>query len=353
MTIKKFGAKRAGTGTIDEAASNSLRWATSAAGQMKAASEVVALNVKRIPVKYVREDAQNPRKLVLGTAEIGALAQQFPVDRERLSRSEDDAYLDEYLEHVESAGVLTGKAVGDFASIASFAFALKSADRLMHPIVVWQQETQFHLIAGERRLLAHLLLGEPSIDARIRDHAPSGLDKYLLQWEENIHRDDLTLFEKIDNLRQLIDAWKQDRGLQAISVNQFATLSGLPRSVAQRYLAVIRCPSPLLLQAIEAGRVTNIQQAARMAALPVAEIEALLDTDKARQPAGQGGASSIRVGRARNYRAVSFLIRAAAEKLDDEQMTAQLDRLDLSRQKDLNRAFELLLSRIDELKVDG
>lgn len=353
MTIKKFGAKRAGTGTVDETASNSLRWATSAAGQMKAASDVIALNVKRIPVKYVREDAQNPRKLVLGTAEITSLAQQFPIDRERLLRSEDDAYLDEYLELVEASGALVGKAVGDFTSIASFAFALKSADRLMHPIVVWQQETQFHLIAGERRLLAHLLLGESSIDARIRDHAPSGLDKYLLQWEENIHRDDLTLFEKIDNLRQLIDAWKHHRGLQAISVNQFATLSGLPRSVAQRYLAVIRCPSPLLMHAIEAGRVTNIQQAARTAALPTAEIEALLGADRSVRTPGQGASSSLRVGRASDYRAVSFLVRAAAEKLDDERMTAQLDRLDLSRQKDLNRAFELLLSRIDELKIDG
>ena len=72
--MKKFGAKRAGTGTVDEAASNSLRWATSAAGQMQAASGVVALNVKRIPVKYVREDNLNPRKLAIGTAEVAELA---------------------------------------------------------------------------------------------------------------------------------------------------------------------------------------------------------------------------------------------------------------------------------------
>ena len=251
MTQKKFGTKRAGTGTVDAASSNSLRWATSAATQMKAASGITALNVKRIPVTYIREDELNPRKLVLSSADVQTLGQRFPIDRERLQR-DDDAYLDEYLERVEMDAPLTGKAVADFQSIASFAFALKSADRLLHPVVVWQNDTQFHLIAGERRLLAHILLGEATIDARIRDAAPNAMEKYLLQWEENIHRDDLSLFEKIDNLRELIDAWKAGKGVHAISVNQFAALSGLPRSVAQRYLAVIRCPSPKLIAAIEA-----------------------------------------------------------------------------------------------------
>lgn len=127
----------------------------------------------------------------------------------------------------------------------------------------------------------------------------------------------------------------------------------MARSVAQRYLSVIRCPSPLLLAAIEAGQVTNIKQAARIAVLPVAEIKALLDPKKATKSAEKGAPTSIRVSRAQDYRAVSFLIKAAAEKLDDEVLTAELDSLDLSRQKDLNRAFEILLGRIDELKVDG
>lgn len=352
MSAKKFGGKRAGTGTVDDTASSSHRWAASAAGQMKAAGGVVPLNVKRIPVNYVREDEDNPRKLALSVADMREIAGQYPTDRERMAR-EDDIYLEEYLEQVEASGRLHGKAVADFRSIAGFAFALKSADRLMHPIVVWQQDTQFHLIAGERRLLAHILLGEPTIDARIRDAAPVSLEKYLLQWEENIHRDDLSLFEKIENLRQLVEAWKAGKGVQAISVNQFAGLSGLARSVAQRYLAVIRCPSPALLAAIEAGQITNIKQAANIAALPVKEIEALLGPQKAQKPAGQGPSSSVRVGRAQDYRAVSFLIKAAAEKLDDQTLTAQLDSLDLNRQKDLNRAFEILLDRLNELKVDG
>lgn len=350
--MKKFGTKRAGTGTVDETASNSLRWATSAAGQMQAASGVVALNVKRIPVKYVREDDLNPRKLAIGTVEVAELAQRFPIDRERLNR-DDDNYLEEYLERVEAEGGLEGKAVGDFQSIAAFAFALKSADRLMHPIVVWQQDTQFHLIAGERRLLAHLLLGEPTIDARIRDSLPSALEKHLLQWEENIHREDLTLFERVDNLRQMMEAWKEARGVQSISVNQFAALSGLSRPVAQRYLAILRCPSPLLIEAIEAGRVTNLKQAARIAAMTVAEIKAELGPKKAGKGEGAPVVNSLRVARASDYRGVSFLVKAAAEKIDDQALTAQLDALDLTRQKDLNRAFELLLARIDELKVDG
>lgn len=352
MSAKKFGGKRAGTGTIDENVSSSHRWATSAAGQVRAADGVVPLNVKRIPLAYVRADENNPRKLALGTVEMLAIASQHPIDRERLFR-DDDVYLEEYLEQVETTAGLAGKAVGDFHSIAGFAFALKSTERLLHPIVVWQQDTQFHLIAGERRLLAHILLGEPTIDARIRDAAPAPLEKYLLQWEENIHRDDLSLFEKIENLRQLVEAWKAGKGVQAISVNQFAGLSGLPRSVGQRYLAVIRCPSPTLLTAIEAGQISNIKQAANIAALPVAEIEALLGSQKASKPVGQGPSSSVRVSRAQDYRAVSFLVKAAAEKLDDQALTAQLDSLDLSRQKDLNRAFEILLERLNELKVDG
>lgn len=351
--MKKFGANRAGTGTVDESASNSRRWATSAAGQIKTANAVIPLNVKRIPVSYVREDEDNPRKLALGVAELVDIASKHPLDLERVAR-DDDVYLEEYLELVEAGGLLQGKAIADFRSIAGFAFALKSADRLMHPIVVWQQDTLFHLIAGERRLLAHILLAEPAIDARIRDTAPAPFEKSLLQWQENIHRDDLSLFEKVENLRMLVDAWKAERGVQSISVSQFAGLSGQARSVAQRYLAVIRCPSPALIAAIEAGRIGNVQQAATIAALPVKEIEASLGgSPKPQKPAGQGSGSSVRVGRSKDYRAVSFLIKAAAEKLDDQALTAELDSLDLTRQKDLNRAFEVLLDRLNELQING
>lgn len=349
--MKKFGSKRAGTGVIDENASSALRWASSAADQVKAAGTVVALNVKRIPVHYIKEDELNPRKLMLSTADMAELARSFPIDRARLQQ-EDESYLEDYLAHVQKESALQGRAAADFESIAAFAFALKSADRLLHPIVVWQNDSQFHLVAGERRLLAHILLAEDAIDARIREHQPAVLEKYLLQWEENIHRDDLSLFEKLENLRELVEAWKQGRGVTSISVNQFASLSGLARSAAQRYLSVLRSPSPALIVAIEAGRVNNIKEAARIAALTAVEIDTLLAETKPTKVASDR-VTSIRVGRAPDYRAVSFLVRAAAEKLDDEALTAALDGLDLSRQKDLNRAFEVLLARIGELKVDG
>jgi ParB-like chromosome segregation protein Spo0J len=350
MNTKKFGTKRAGTGTVDETLSNSVRWATSAAGQIKASSGVTTLNVKRVPVRYIKEDEGNPRKLALRPAELFRIAEQYPIDRTRLE-ADEEGYWDEYVERVEHGESLQGRAVSDFQSIAAFAFALKSAERLLHPIVVWQNDTQFHLIAGERRLLAHILLGEASIDAKIRERQPTLFEKYLLQWEENIHRDDLSLYEKLENLRHLMETWKEGRGVQAISVSQFASIAGLARSAAQRYLAVIRCPSPELMEAVAAGRINNIKQAARLAALSPAALAAHLNPPAKTAPK-TAATSSIRVGRAPHYRAITFLVNAAVEKLDDEALTASLDSLDLNRQKDLNRAFELLLQRIGELHVD-
>jgi ParB-like chromosome segregation protein Spo0J len=343
---KKFGTRRVGTGTVaEDAAASSARWIGSAASQLSTSMSVAPRNVKAIPLGYIKEDPENPRKLAIGSDEVKRIAADYPIDCARLESPDAPAYLDEYLELIEEEQVLDGKALGDFRSIATFAFALKSADRLLQPVTVWQDGTQFYLLMGERRFLAHLLLRCETIDATIREAKPSDFDKYLIQWQENFQREGLTLHERLGNLRALLD--HSGIPLASLSVDGFAALTGLARSPAHRYLVIIKCESKALHEAIARGEITSSKKAATLAAMPPNEINALLTRGNTTASPTAREMPVVKVGKARDYGALSFALRAAAEKLADDAFAAKLQRLDLNRQKDVSEAFRLLLEHYE------
>ena len=70
---------------------------------------------------------------------------------------------------------------------------------LLHPIVV---DKELNLIAGERRLKAHEMLGLPEIEVRVIEEADS-LVKREIEIEENIRRKDFTWQEEVSAKREL------------------------------------------------------------------------------------------------------------------------------------------------------
>jgi|GEM_PF-1402279 len=337
---RKFGvstAKRAGTGKVisNPGTAATEKWTGAVKAQVSTAEKVKSVMAKTIPVAYIKTDPDNPRKLAITPEQVRDIAERFPIDRETLLSANPKEWQEGYIERITSEAGLQGKTLGDLISIIEFSAGLKSADRMIHPIAVWQEESTFHLIAGERRLLTHILLGESHITARIQDK----LDRHeidTLQWEENVHREPMSLWEKVDRVKKLIEAGE---GIQKTSVTKLSKIIGRSRAEAQRYLAVLRCPTAALVEAIETGKINDLKKAAMLAQLPAAQLINELNGDKSPKPKQP----AVKVHKSTDIHALATVVRAAAEQLDSSQM---IEEFNLNKPSGLANALEALISKV-------
>ena len=339
---RKFGTtqkNRVGTGKIEQDESGTEKWAGSVAAQVATAANVKGILTKTVPVDYVKCDPENPRKLALTQNQITKIAKLYPLNISKLQVDDTSEWLEDYVSKVGEKEQLTGKALGDLESLVVFAASLKSADRLLHPIVVWRDESTFHLIAGERRLLAHILLGESNIAARIVDQTYSRSEIDTLQWEENVHRVDMTLFERIDHIKKLLEGGE---GVSKTSVTKLSKIIGKSRAESQRYLAVLRFPNKTLLNAISTGKITDLKAAAALAQLSPNELEAKLNNTAVKTILTKPSIKFTNKAKAPQF---GKLIVAAAKQL---KMDALIADSDLNSPTGINTAIALLVGELEE-----
>ena len=339
---RKFGTpqnNRVGTGKIDQQESGAEKWAGSVAAQVATAANVKGILTKTVPVAYVICDPENPRKLALTQEQITKIAAAYPFDKSQLQVDDPSDWLEDYVTRVGESEQLTGKALGDLESLVGFAAALKTADRLLHPIVVWRDESTFHLIAGERRLLAHILLGESNIAARIVEQGYSRSEIDTLQWEENVHRVDMSLWERVDHIKKLLEAGE---GVKKTSVTKLSKIIGKSRAESQRYLAVLRYPAKALLNAISTGKVSDLKAAAALAQLTPSELEAKLSGTAVKAIDTK---PSIKFANKDKVPQFGQLIKAAAKQL---KMDALIKDADLDSPTGINEAIALLVAELEE-----
>jgi ParB/RepB/Spo0J family partition protein len=338
---RKFGStgsNRVGTGKVDQTASNTEKWAGSVAAQVATAAGIKAIVAKTVPIDYILCDPENPRQLAVTKSQIEDIAKQYPLAKDLLHIDEHTDWIEDYVSQVCQTYQLSGKAVGDLTSLVTFAATLKSADRLLHPIVVWKEESTFHLIAGERRLLAHVLLGESHIAARIVDQEYSREQIDALQWEENVQRQDMSLFERIEHVRKLLTAGE---GIALTSVTKLSKILGRSRAESQRYLAVLRYPSPDLMAYIKEGKVSDLKAAAALAQLPIDELAQKFSGIK-KQTSSR---ASIKLTDKSQLPQLTKILKAAAKQLSLED---QLDGLSFRKASDVNEAINRLLNAIED-----
>jgi ParB/RepB/Spo0J family partition protein len=341
VMARKFGSSdsnRVGTGRINHDESGSEKWAGSVAAQVATAANVKGILTKTIPIAYVLCDPQNPRKLAITQQQIIEIAIKYPIDKSLLEVEESTDWIDDYVMRVVESEVLKGKAVGDFQSLVEFAGGLKSASRMLHPIVVWKDESTFHLIAGERRLLTHILLSETNIAARIVEQGYSRSEIDTLQWEENVHRVDMNLLERVERIKKIVESGE---GIANTSVSKLSKIIGRSRAESQRYLAILRYPNQLLINAIRQGIINDLKVAANLAQLSTEDLEAKL-TGKAPSPKLK---SFFKFGNKQQVPYFGEVIKAAAKHL---KMEALIKQADLSKLAGINEAIELLIAELED-----
>lgn len=135
---------------------------------------------------------------------------------------------------------------------------------LINPVVVYKHGEIYRLVAGERRFLASILAGKEDIQARILQEKPKGLDLRLLQWIENTEREDLSLKDRIGNVKSILAEYLKENDKHELTASALKDIIGISLQQASSYIPVLNAPEDLA-EHISIGNINNLDKAAFIA----------------------------------------------------------------------------------------
>lgn len=210
-----------------------------------------ALNIDVVPIRKIDLDPENPRDLALTFADVFDGLSQDDEQYERKAKEKES--LQTMVKSIKEQGVL-------------------------NPIIVYKFGEKYRLITGERRTLASILAGKDSIQARVIEGKPSPLTLGLLQWVENIEREDLTLWERLRNLEKITLAFSEEekKTIDEISGIELSQIIGCSQQHATNYKSVLGASSKLKIL-IKNNQIKNLEKAALIARAPFEKQDELMD----------------------------------------------------------------------------
>ncbi|HEX4045217.1 MAG TPA: ParB/RepB/Spo0J family partition protein [Gammaproteobacteria bacterium] len=200
-----------------------------------------------LPLSRVELDPDNPRKLAIDLLDVKAGIR--PDDPFYPRKQEELEKLKELAHTIEANGVI-------------------------NPIVVYKREENYRIVAGERRCLASLLAGKQEIEARIFNEKPKGFELKLIQWVENTAREDLSLGERLDNLRDILQEYQHRHSIDAdqpVTATLLKSITGLSLSQATYYVAVLNAPADVQ-EPIQSGAIRSLDKAALIASINASDL---------------------------------------------------------------------------------
>jgi ParB family chromosome partitioning protein len=167
---------------------------------------------------------------------------------------------EEVKQGIQRNTVLFEEKENEMKSLYTLAETIKNKG-LINPVVVYKHGENYRLVAGERRFLASIYAGKDDIQARILNEKPKGLDLRLLQWIENTEREDLSLKDRIGNVKLILTEYLKDHAEEKTSTTLIKELIGISFSQASCYIAVLNAPIEVKEQIIS-GKINNLDKAA-------------------------------------------------------------------------------------------
>lgn len=197
-----------------------------------------------LPLSRIDLDPENPRKLAIDLSDV----------RQGI-RPDDPAYQ---------------RKQEELEKLKELAHTIKSSG-VINPIVVYKRGELYRVVAGERRCLASILANKQEIEARVFNEKPKGFDLKLIQWIENTAREDLTLDERLGNVREIIREYQLQHGQVEINATVLKNITGLSLSQTTYYLAALNAPQDVQRQ-IQNGNIRNLDKAALIAGIVSPEV---------------------------------------------------------------------------------
>jgi ParB family chromosome partitioning protein len=193
-----------------------------------------------IPVQRIELDPDNPRQLAISQQEVIHGLSSSASNKKQKSIELEALRL---LSHtIQSSGMI-------------------------NPILVYKFEDKYQVIAGERRFLATLLAKKTEIEARIYHSKPSGFNLKLVQWVENTAREDLNLFERLNNIRDIIDAYQEENKQEKkFTASLLKELTGLSLPQSTYYINVLAAPE-IIHTFIKEGKLNSLDKVALLVSI--------------------------------------------------------------------------------------
>lgn len=216
---KVFGLSDDLTAAMDE----SLELAENYSGQ---------LHFEQIPLEQIELDPENPRELSLTLTDAKIGVNDSDPDSKRKQK--------------------------ELESLESLVNSIK-AEGLLQPILTYKTNGKYRVIAGERRTLASTIAGQERILARIFASKPDAVKLGVMKWVENIERKDLSLFERLSNVEQVIKYYLKASNNSKITATHLSELLFCSIVQASRYLNIINSKSEELKNLIRSNKLSNIK----------------------------------------------------------------------------------------------
>jgi ParB family chromosome partitioning protein len=198
-----------------------------------------------LPLSRIELDPENPRKLAIDLSDV----------REGI-RPEDSRYQQKQEE---------------LERLKELAHTIKT-NGVINPVVVYKRGEFYRVVAGERRCLASLLADKQEVEARVFNERPKGFDLKLIQWIENTAREDLTLEERLGNVREIIREYQlQQSEAVEVTATLLKNITGLSLSQTSYYMAAINAPEDVQAN-IKNGNIRNLDKAALLAGVTSSDI---------------------------------------------------------------------------------
>ena len=187
------------------------------------------LHYDMMALDIIEPDPENPRKLMISRNEIlNGLNSLDPNYQIKLKESEA---LNELSESIKRIGI-------------------------RNAIEVYKDGLKYRIITGERRYWAALLAGQKSIPARI-NQKPDEFNLRYTQWVENINRQDLSLWEKYNNLLLIADAYRNSNQIE-FTEQILHQLLGVSHIQAYRYFCLLKAEEKIA-QLVQLGKLNNLK----------------------------------------------------------------------------------------------
>jgi ParB family transcriptional regulator, chromosome partitioning protein len=186
------------------------------------------LNVEHIPLNRIDVDIENPRRTGFTNENI--------LDFDEANNNDPNK-----------------KRIWE--GLQSLAVSIQSIG-VQQAIKVYRYRDRFRIAFGERRYLASLIANKETIPAWILHEKPINLR--AIQYVENMQREDLTTWERIQNVQGIISESEPKEGGR-ISITYLTELSGMSRSRASHYLSILSGPDDVK-ELIRSGLVNNLEK---------------------------------------------------------------------------------------------
>jgi len=187
------------------------------------------LHYDMMAIDMIEPDPNNPRKLSLTRSDIINGLNESDLSNE--TKIKELEALRELAESIKRVGI-------------------KNA------IEVYKEGAKYRIVSGERRYLAAILANQNYVPTRI-SQKPDEFNLRYTQWIENINRQDLSLWEKHNNLLSIDEAY-QKVNERELDVATLKALLGISDIQAYRYFCLLKAEAEIV-NIIRQKKITNLK----------------------------------------------------------------------------------------------